>query len=756
VPKSAKGQFAGFDLNISHRSRRSIDGILLLLPIIAILSATEAYAQASAKPRPSMQASELTQSPSVDGNVLGDAAWDGVSPATGFWQIRPDDDQPATQRTEVYIGFTDESLFIGVVAYDDSPSEIIVTDSRRDSSLEESDAFLVIIDGLLDKQNGYIFGTNAASVEYDAQVTKEGSGQFSFGGGGFNLNWDGTWTVKSKITDIGWTTEFEIPFRTLRYGSQDVQTWGINFQRNIRRNNEVVFWAPLERNRSINRVSEAGTIERVGPPPQKNFKITPYVLGRTRDGGELDDRENNSEFGFDFKYSITPSLTLDGTYNTDFAQVEVDEVQFNLDRFNLFFPEKRPFFLENAGQFTVGNAAEAQLFFSRRIGISEDGDPIPVEGGLRMSGKIGDSTNLGLLYMSTEGVEGFAPENQFAVVRVYQELPNRSTIGAIYVGREGDGSFLLPEDQDSNRTYGLDGRLGIGDNLIIDAWLAKTETPGLTGRDDAFSAKANYSSPKWSYRFEYTEIGEDFNPEVGFLTRSNYRKVGGFAMRRIRPADLWNLMEIRPHISYNGYWTFDGFQETGFLHVDSHWEFKSSNEIHTGMNFKKEGVIDPFEIVDGVFIPAGTYDESEVQIIGFTDQSKPLSFSMRVTVGGSFGGDRVSLAPSIHYRIGESFSSEFSVRYNDFDIPVPNGEFQANLARLRLSYSFTPKILLQTLVQYNELDEELSANLRFSWLNSANSGLYIVYNQFDERGVGGLPTGQELIIKYSYIFDVFK
>ena len=727
-----------------------------LVTSFLLFISVSAYGQDSPSAKPTMSAKALSTAPVVDGDVLNDSAWQGVEPATGFWQVQPNDGQAATQETKVFIGYSDSALYIGVVAYDTDPGGIIVTDSRRDSSLNDTDAFLVVIDGLLDRQNGYVFGTNAAGIEYDGQVTKEGGGAFGSGGGGFNKNWDGAWSVKAQISDIGWSAEFEIPFKTLRYSGGEKQLWGINFQRNIRRNNEITYWSQLDRNRDLYRVSEAGSIAGIVPPPQRNLKFTPYVLGRRKEGGELAATETDTEFGFDIKYSITPSLTLDATYNTDFAQVEVDEVQINLDRFNLFFPEKRPFFLENAGQFSVGNAQETELFFSRRIGISEDGDVLPVEGGLRLSGKVGNTTNVGLLYMRTEAVDGIAPADQFTVARINQELPNRSAIGAIYVGREGDGSYLTPESEDKNRTYGVDGRWGIGDYWLFEGWAAKTETPGLDGRDNAFAIKSNYNSPKWASRLGYSEVGEDFNPEVGFLSRTEYRSFDGFLMRRFRPKDFWNLLEIRPHIAYDGYWKFDGFQETGFLHLDSHFEFKTGTEVHTAVNFTRDGVIDAFEIVDDVVIPPGTYDHGEVQVVYFTNQSKPFSFRLRTTVGGRFGGDRVSVAPTLKYRIGETFSSEFSVSYNDFDLPVPNGEFTANLARLRLSYSFTPKILLQALVQYNDLNETLGTNIRFSLLQSANSGLYVVYNEFDERGVGGLPKGREFIVKYSYIFDVLN
>lgn len=707
-------------------------------------------------PRPVARAHALTIEPVIDGNVADDPAWRGVEPITGFKQIQPNAGEPASQRTEVFVGFTATALHIAVIAYDDEPLEIITTDTRRDSSLDDTDAFRVIIDGLMDRQNGYVFGTNSSGMEFDGQVSREGAGQFIPGGAdGLNLNWDAPWVVKASISDIGWSAEMEIPFTSLRYGSGDEQVWGFNFERRIRRNNEIAFWAPLSQERNLYRVSEAGSIEGIGAPPQRNLQITPYVLAKTRSGGDLPNSESDEEFGIDLKYSITPSLTLDATYNTDFAQVEVDDQQVNLDRFSLFFPEKRPFFLENAGQFTVGNPREAELFFSRNIGIA-DGTQVPIIGGARLSGKIGGTTNVGFLYMASEEVADVASQNDFVVARVNQELANRSSVGFLFVDRHGDGSLLGNGDDDQNQTYAVDGRWGIGDSLLLQGWAAKTETPGLTGKDDAFSVSGDYNNADWSAGLGYTELGDDFNPEVGFLSRDGYRKVDGRILRRIRPDDLWGLFEIRPHISYRGFWDFDGFQETGFIHIDSHWEFQSSREIHTGVNIKTDGVKEEFEIIDGVTIPVGTYDESELQLVFIGNQSMPLNFGLRATIGGFFGGDRVSLAPTVRYRIGEKFTSEFAYNYNDVDIPVQGGDFTANLARLRLSYSFTPKILLQLLTQYNEVDDQVSTNLRFSWLQSANTGLYLVYNEIDERALGAPPRGKEFIIKFSHLFDVLR
>ncbi|MFQ6004007.1 MAG: DUF5916 domain-containing protein [Woeseia sp.] len=709
---------------------------------------------ASYAARPAMRAYPMSDAPRLDGVVAGDTAWGAVIPTSGFWQVRPDEGQPATQRTEVFVGFTDDSLYVGVICYDDEPGEIIVSDSRRDSSLDDTDSFQVILDSFHDKQNGFVFGTNPAGIEYDGQVVKQAGDLF--GAGGFNLNWDTSWSVKATISELGWSAEMEIPFRSLRYGAEVTQTWGINFQRNIRRNNEVVYWSRLSRQHNLHRIADAGTIEGLEVPPHRNLKVTPYVLGQASRGGDLPaGTRYDEEFGVDIKYSVTPSLTLDLTYNTDFAQVEVDEQQVNLNRFSLFFPEKRPFFLENAGQFTVGNDEEVELFFSRRIGISTDGEPIPIDAGLRLSGKVGDATNVGLLYMKTEAVPGVAPANDYTIARVNQEFANRSSIGGSFIDRSGDGSLLPAGSDDYNRTYAIDGRWGLGKHLDFEGWVARTDTPGLSGKDDAFSVDTTYNSGKWSSGLGYSEVGADFNPEVGFLARDDYRKYSGFIMRRIRPDDLWGLHELRPHTWYYGYWDFDGFQETGFLHIDNHWEWKSGMEIHTGVNFTREGVKDAFEINDGVTVEPGTYKHEELQLVYFTNQAAPLSVHLDAVIGGFFGGDKTTLRPRLRYRIGETFSTELSWSYNDIRLPVTNGDFEVNLARLRISYSFTPKILLQSLVQYDDRNDITAANLRFSWLQSANAGLFVVYNEVDEHGVAGpAGRGREFIIKYSRILDL--
>jgi hypothetical protein len=710
---------------------------------------------------PTLNAVELEEGPLLDGDVLGDAAWSGRNPATGFTQTKPDEGESATQRTEVFVGFTEDTLYIGAVMYDDEPSKIIIADSRRDSSLTDTDSFQVVFDTYNDKQNGLVFGTNAAGIEYDGQVTREGSGGRSrSGSSGFNLNWDTSWTVVSKVSEIGWSTEIAIPFKSLRYGAGDVQSWGINFQRNIRRNNEQSYWAPLPRQYNLYRVSQAGVLSELGVPPQRNLKLTPYVLGKYSHGGPDSDgmgtegSDFEEEIGFDLKYSVTPSLTLDVTVNTDFAQVEADELQVNLDRFSLFFEEKRPFFLENAGQFQLGDPQEVQMFFSRRIGIGAGGAQTPIDGGIRLTGKVGQKTNIGVLHMRSEAVTDAAPQNDFTVMRVNQELKNRSSIGFMAVNREGDGSYLLDDDDDYNRTYAVDGRWGVSDNTTVSGWAAMTDTPDLSNSNHALGVSVRQTSEKWFNTLSYTEVANNFNPEVGFLSRKSYRKIRGMLFRRIRPNDFWGLQEVRPHISVTNHYSYeDGFHESTFAHVDNHWEWKNGIEVHTGVNFTHEGVRTPFEIVEGIMIPAGSYDHEEADLVFMTDESKPVSLNLETKIGGRFGGDRISVDPEVTYRVGEKFTGELGWSYNDFDLP--QGDFEVNVGRLRATYSFTPKLSLQALLQYDDRDDVVATNLRFAWLRTANTGLYVVYNELDDQDFGGDPR-REFIVKYSRQFDLLR
>ena len=738
---------------------------LVVLSALGLFAVTLS-ASAQTKPGSANVATALraTEVPTLDGDVLGDPAWKNAPPITSFVQEQPVEGQPASEKTEVRVIFTADTLYVGVVLYDSDPGGIIVSDARRDAPMDDTDSFQMIVDTYRDRQNGFVFGTNPAGVEYDGQVTNEGQGGGGLGfgqmqsagsGSGFNINWDGAWTVRSKITVQGWSTEFAIPFRTLRYPAATEQAWGINFQRNIRRKNERAFWAPIPRQFNLYRLSLAGSLAGVQTPALKNLRITPYVLGNALESGVIPaDSEFLGEVGGDLKYSLTPSLTLDATVNTDFAQVEVDDQQVNLDRFNLFFPEKRPFFLENAGFFSVGNPGEVDLFFSRRIGISTAGEAIPILGGGRVSGKAG-RFNVGMLNMQTDDFDGTVASTNFTVMRVSRDLPNRSSIGGIFTNRLETGD--LARERSPGRTYGVDGKWGVAPTSMVTGFFAKTDTDGVTDGTHAFNIRSQTNHPQWDLNAGYQEVGAGFNPEVGFLSRRGYRKPDVMLMTRFRPKDFINIQELRPHATFRGFWGLDGFQETGFLHLDNHWQFRDSTEVHTGMNLTREGVRTPFEIYPGIVVPPGTYDHAEAQLVYMSNQGAPLSVQMRVTAGGFFGGDRLALTPTIKFRAGDALTTEFNYQRNEVDLP--GGAFVTNLIRTRVSYSFSSRVFTQALVQYNDRADLWSMNFRFGWLQAANTGLFVVYT--DTRGLYDLfdrpeRTDRSLIVKYSYMFDLFR
>ena len=738
---------------------------LVVLSALGLFAVTLG-ASAQTKPGSANVATALraTEVPTLDGDVLGDPAWKNAPPITSFVQEQPDEGQPASEKTEVRVIFTADTLYVGVVLYDSDPGGIIVSDARRDAPMDDTDSFQMIVDTYRDRQNGFVFGTNPAGVEYDGQVTNEGQGGGGLGfgqmqsagsGSGFNINWDGAWTVRSKISAQGWSTEFAIPFRTLRYPAATEQAWGINFQRNIRRKNERAFWAPIPRQFNLYRLSLAGSLTGVQTPALKNLRITPYVLGNALESGVIPaDSEFLGEVGGDLKYSLTPSLTLDATVNTDFAQVEVDDQQVNLDRFNLFFPEKRPFFLENAGFFSVGNPGEVDLFFSRRIGISTAGEAIPILGGGRVSGKAG-RFNVGMLNMQTDDFDGTVASTNFTVMRVSRDLPNRSSIGGIFTNRLETGD--LARERSPGRTYGVDGKWGVAPTSMVTGFFAKTDTDGVTDGTHAFNIRSQTNHPQWDLNAGYQEVGAGFNPEVGFLSRRGYRKPDVMLMTRFRPKDFINIQELRPHATFRGFWGLDGFQETGFLHLDNHWQFRDSTEVHTGMNLTREGVRTPFEIYPGIVVPPGTYDHAEAQLVYMSNQGAPLSVQMRVTAGGFFGGDRLALTPTIKFRAGDALTTEFNYQRNEVDLP--GGAFVTNLIRTRVSYSFSSRVFTQALVQYNDRADLWSMNFRFGWLQAANTGLFVVYT--DTRGLYDLfdrpeRTDRSLIVKYSYMFDLFR
>ena len=708
------------------------------------------------KVRPEVKINYIENDPIIDGNVINDKIWNSIFPITSMTQVTPNFGEPSSEKTEIRLAYTDRNLFISVVGFDSDPSKIVVSDSKRDADLNDEDSFLFILDTYNDFQNGFLFGTNSDGMQYDAQIDNEGIGNFNpnsrqKGGtlGGTNVNWDASWEVKTIKGDFGWSAEFSIPLSSLRFLPGENKTWGLNFQRNISKNSETSFWASLPLGFDIKRVSISGKLKGLDLKSPKNLKIIPYTIGNAS-YQKLDNQTDVSvdlDAGFDIKYSLTPGLTLDLTYNTDFAQVEVDEQQVNLDRFNLFFPEKRAFFLENAGQFSVGSPGEVDLFFSRRIGIGDEGQVVPIKGGGRISGKIGQ-TNVGILNMVTDEIsDQNIYENNFSVARVNHDFNNsRSSLGVVYVGKNEMGD----SNKHYNNVYAIDGKLGLGKKADITGFFSKSDSPGIDSSDHSFKLIANYNWDGWRINAGYTEVGEGFNPEVGFLMRSAFKKPEFIVFKQIRLKDFGPLLEVRPHIAHRSYFDFQDRLVSSWTHIDNHWVWPSGFEIHTGVNITSEGVFDAFKISD-VEIPSGEYYHNELQLYIKSNPNTALSFTSRTVVGGYYGGDRFLFSNNLKYRIGNKFNSTLNLDYTKLNLE--NGDINALITGLRLSYSFSPKMYLQSLIQYNNVTNVTSVNTRFGMLQTANSGLFVVINFIKDSDWFDYINNRSISVKYSYQFD---
>ena len=715
-----------------------------MLAVILLVAATQA---------PTATARAVAKPPVIDGR-LTDAVWQDVAPITGFIQRELHEGQPVTERTEVRIITDGEALYVGAWMYDSDAPGIIPGDKVRDGDITKADYFGILLDTYHDKQNGFVFTTTPAAIEYDAQVVNEGEGggiqlpgqtrTVSGSLGGFNLNWDATWTVATSVDSAGWYAEFRIPFTTLRYGASQAQTWGLNLVRSIRRKNEEAFWSAIPRQFSLMKISRAGTLEGVQVPSRHVATVTPYALAGVERIYAIDpEARERQEVGGEIKYGLTQSLTLDLTYNTDFAQVEVDEVRTNLTRFPLFYPEKRPFFLENAGTFSAGTPQAVDLFFTRRIGIDALGQPVPIVGGGRITGRLGGLT-LG-------GLEIFTESQGYSVLHVGRELATRSRIGAIAVQRMATG-----QSGDWNRVLGVDGRIGIHDAWTIDWWGAGSADPGPADRDvAAYSGRVGYETQHWSNVARLIHVGSDFNPEVGFLNRGggyDYYEAGVMWKKRF-PSIPW-IKEWIPHVNYRGYYDLNGFWQEGRIHIDvTEFDLANGGRIGPEMNIEHQGLTQPFAIDSNVTLPAGSYDYTSFGFDFASNPSAPLSLTLRADVGEFYNGTRRGGSVTLGARYSSLLTATLTGEYND--VRLDQGDFIRSLVATRVAYFFTPRVMFQALVQYSNQANAWTANARFSWLSTAGNGFFIVYNEgrwADSFFQLNQPQARSVILKYSRQF----
>ena len=722
---------------------------------------------------PAARLAEEAKPPTVDGRV-NDEAWIGLEPYTGFTQQDPNEGAPASERTEVRVLFDKSHVYVGIICFDSEPDKIIVNQSRRDADLTETDSVIIVFDTFNDTQNAFVFGTNPLGIEYDGQVAGEGqasgissrasgsSGSQRGGINAYNPNWDGDWRVRSAITERGWETELAIPLKTLRYDSGQERTWGFNVKRNIRRKNEQVFLSAIPRGSDVFRVSMAAKLTGLDLPQRRDIKITPYVLASANKDYTLttDQLDRKGDVGLDVKWGVRPNLTADFTVNTDFAQVEADEEQVNLTRFDLFFPEKRPFFLENASVFQFGAPQAIDLFFSRRVGLA-GGLPIDILGGARLSGKVG-SYNVGVLNMQTDDAVSsqtgavVSQANNFGVIRLQREI-GRSNVGAIFVNRQGTGD--LAPSGDYNRSYGLDAAWQATQNGKLFAFLARTDSPSARGGSDyAGRLFYTFTNNLWQLSGGYSQVGENFNPEVGFLPRRGYRSPETRVFLNLQPKRWTWIRRIAPHVSQTVHYSLDGELQTSRGHY--HWfeiQPRQGGRFGNYVERSQDRPLVPFTVFNAggqrVTIAPGLYTWWNSVWEYRHNPSAPFSGNISFRHGSFYDGDIKAIESDVSTRIGTRFIG--SIGWTRQNIDLPSGSFHTDLIPLKLSYAFTTLASVQALVQYNNQSSLLSSNVRLALLNRSGTGLFVVYNdRRDTTTFNPYETlGRSFVVKYTRLFD---
>ena len=690
-----------------------------------------------------VRAIKLTAPLLVDGR-LDEPVYRTVPPISDFIQQLPDEGAPATERTDAWITFDDEYFYVSGRCWDGAPErEWVANEMRRDAfNLLNNDLFGFLIDTFYDRRNAVLFYANPIGGFVDQQITNEGNP---------NRDWNPVWDVRTGRFDGGWTIEMAVPFTSLRFRPGSEQVWGIQLRRTVLRKNEWSYLTAIPISAAgfggrggVFRVSAAGT--RVGievPERTRRLEVKPYAIGGVTTVLEAEPvlrGAGDGDVGVDAKYGITQNLTADFTYNTDFAQVEVDEQQVNLTRFSLFFPEKREFFLEGRGIFefarggfgniggargggVLGGGATPTLFYSRRIGLV-GGAAVPIVGGGRVTGKAG-AFDVGALNIHTDdaAVSGSANTN-FTVLRVKRDLLRRSSVGALFtnrsVSRVGNGS---------NQTIGVDATFSFFEDVNLLGYYARTRTPGKVGQDTSYQGRFGYNGDRYGVEIDHLLVEDHFNPEVGFLRRDNFRRTFASGRFSPRPASLASVRQFVFDASIDYFLTADtGRLETRESIVGFQTELENSDQVGVSLRDSYERLHEPFSPGGHLSIPVGGYAFRDAQLSYALGPQRRFAGRVVLTVGGYFDGDITSLdLRRGRVEVIQRLSIEPSFSFNWINLPA--GSLRTDLARARVTYTVSPRMFFSGLLQYNATNDTLGANLRLRWEYSPGSELFVVYTE---------------------------
>ena len=693
-------------------------------------AASNPQAVASRAPAKSAIVTRIASDITVDG-MLEEEVWQTAPTIGPLTQREPRTGEPPTEQTDVTLLHDDDYLYIGVMCYDAEPSRVIGTQMARDASLGSDDRILVVLDTYRDQRSAFYFATNPAGALVDGLV---------FTNGQSNLDWDAVWTVRTQRTSQGWSAEFAIPFKSLSFPAERT-VWGFNIARHIQRKLEDDRWSGALLQTQFFQLSEAGEITNLAGLSQGiGLNVRPFAAGRWLHNGPTGRNTVTGKPGLDMFYNFTPSLKLTATLNTDFGETEVDTRQINLSRFSLFFPEKRTFFLEDAGVFNFGSTAlvereflspsrsEVIPFFSRQIGLLS-GEEVPLDVGAKLTGKVG-RTDLGVLDARTGDASGVSAKN-FFVARVKRNFLQQSSVGAIFT----DGHPALPI---ASRTYGADIRLatsrllGKSRTLAFNAFGLRSVNEGTTARDGSYGISAEYPNDKIDLEFALRDVGEHFNPALGFVSRKNIRVLRIGTRYNPRPKDFLRLRQMMYSVIYNRFTRLDtGELESWNLHLATvDWHFASGDAINAFLSPQQisyERLFAPFEISPGVILPPGEYRFTRWRTNVTTASRRRLMGDIAWRFGRYWSGHAEDLVAVVTYRIPPRVNITFST--NQTFARLPQGDFTARILSTQLNYSASPFLSFSNLVQYDNRSQNLGWQSRVRWILQPGNDLFIVFTQ---------------------------
>jgi hypothetical protein len=687
-------------------------------------------------PRPSVQMVRIEEAPLING-VLDEAVWARAALIHDLKQVEPVEGAPPSERTEVRLLFDAEHLYIGVRCFDSEPDKIIATQSARDALLDYDDRIEIILDTYLDRRNAYFFQMSPAGSKGDALISSNGAD--------FNKPWDGIWEGKAVIDELGWCMEVALPFATLGF-DPDQDAFGFNLNRYIKRKGELVRWASPRNDTPIFLISAAGDLRGLtGLQQGLGIDVVPYFHIDWTNARLEGDEDLIGRPGLDAYWRITPSLQAILTVGTDFAETEVDERQINLTRFPLFFPEKRDFFLQDAGIFRFADTSPALIpFFSRRIGLSGDGDEVPILFGTKLAGRH-DDWNIGLLQVRTEETNSQEAKDLY-VARISRNIGSESTLGGIFTHGNPDG----PEN---NQVYGLDwnfrtSQWRTNQSLRSSVWLLRSETEGGSGDDLAGGASLEGPNDLWRWRASAREVQENFRPALGFAPRTGVRNYLARVAYQPRPGNAVRQYEFSAEGEV--YTDLDGELETARVELQPFGaEFESEDALRFEVEGLRDVLADDFEIKDGIVIPASSYDYGRVRLELNTSLRRPVSAELTLEGGTFYDGTREDVALDVGWRPSRLFNT--SLGYQISRVDLEDGSFTTHIGTWRSNIAFTPDIDWNNFVQFDNQSDTLGWNSRLRWILSPGRDLYIVWNQSVERqGDSIVPLFQEAALKLGW------